>query len=106
MIINREMLIKRLSEKSGYVQQDIRGVLKALDDVVLECFADADDEEEVVVQLVKGIRCGVKIMPERQRKDPRTQDDIICKAQTKPFARFSDDFREKIQTQYEEKKGG
>ena len=106
MVINREMLIKRLSERSGYVQQDIRGLLKALDDVVLECLSEANDDEEVVVQLVKGIRCGVKIVPERQRKDPRTQEDITCGAQTKPFARFSDDFRAKIQTQYEEKKGG
>lgn len=104
MNITREELIKRLSEKSGYFQKDLRAVLKAMDDVVLDCFNEVTDDEEISIQLVKGIKCGVKIVPERARKDPRTQEDIVCGAHTKPFTRFSCDFRELIQKQYEDKK--
>jgi hypothetical protein len=106
MLITREMLIKKLSDISGYYQKDIRTLLQALDEVVFECFNDVDDNEDVSVQLVKGIKCGCKVVPERTRKDPRTQDDIICGATVKPFAKFSDDFRVAIQNQYDAKKDG
>jgi nucleoid DNA-binding protein len=106
MVITREILIKKLSDVSGYYQKDIRAVLQALDEVVLECFEDVSEDEDIVVQLVKGIRCGCKVVPERTRKDPRTQEDIICEATVKPFTKFSDDFREAIQNQYDAKKDG
>ena len=106
MVITREMLIKRLSDASGYYQKDIRTVLQTLDEVVLECFNDVTEDEDIVVQLVKGIRCGCKVVPKRTRKDPRTQEDIICEATVKPFAKFSDDFRVAIQDQYDTKKDG
>ena len=104
MNITREDLIKKLSQESGYCKQDLRNVLRALDDIVLEYFSDVDENEETSIQLVKGIKVGVKVLPERQRKNPLTQEDIICGPQTKPFAKFSVDFRNKIQNQYEEKK--
>ncbi len=104
MIICREDLIQRLSEISGYYKKDIKTVLQSLDEVIIDCFSEVTDDEEVVIQIAKGIRCGVKVMPERQRKDPRSQDDIICPPCCKPFTRFSDDFRKNIQKKYEEKK--
>ena len=106
MTITREMMIKKLSDVSGYYQKDIRVLLQALDDVVFEYFNDVTDDEDVSIQLVKGIKCGCKIVPERTRKDPRTQEDIVCKATVKPFAKFSDDFRAAIQDQYDTKKDG
>ena len=106
MLITREMLIKKLSDISGYYQKDIRTLLQALDEVIFECFNDVNDNEDISVQLVKGIKCGCKVVPERTRKDPRTQDDIICGATVKPFAKFSDDFRVVIQNQYDAKKDG
>lgn len=104
MLVTREMMIKRLSDVSGYYQKDIRALLQTLDEVVLGYFNDVTDDEEISVQLVKGIKCGCKVMPERTRKDPRTQDDIVCEATVKPFAKFSEDFRITIQEQYENKK--
>jgi nucleoid DNA-binding protein len=106
MLITREMMIKKLSDVSGYYQKDIKTLLQALDEVVFECFNSVTDDEDISVQLVKGIKCGCKIVPERTRKDPRTQEDIVCKATVKPFARFSEDFRIAIQDKYDTKKDG
>ena len=106
MLITREAMIKKLSDVSGYYQKDIKALLEALDEVVFECFNSVTDDEEISVQLVKGIKCGCKVVPERTRKDPRTQEDITCKATVKPFAKFSDDFRVAIQNQYDAKKDG
>ena len=105
MIVTREMLIKKLAEKSDFYQRDIRVLLHYLDEVVFETFDDVSDDEEVSIQLVQGIKVGCKVVPERYRKDPRNQQDIVCKPQTKPFVKFSENFREVIQNQYESKKG-
>lgn len=106
MNISREMIIKRLSEESGYWQKDIRAVLQCLDDVVLEYFGEVTDDEDVSVQLIKGVKISAHVVPKRERVDPRNGEPIICKETVKPACRFSDDFRKIIQTQYEEKKDG
>lgn len=106
MVITREQMIKRLSEKSGYYQKDIRELLKHLDDVVFECFGEVTDDEEIMIQLVQGIKVGCSIQPERTRKDPRTQEDIVCKPTCKPKSRFSEEFRKTIQNQYDTQKDG
>ena len=106
MIITREMLIKRLSEHSGYFQKDIRTLLQCMDEVVFDAFNEATLEDEVQVQVVTGIKLGCKIVGERERVDPRTQEPIIVGETTKPFAKFSQDFRRVIQEQYDAKKDG
>lgn len=104
MFITREMMIRKLSDKSGYNQKDIRALLKSFDEVVYDCFDEVTDDEEIMVQLLRGIRVGCSVQPERQRKDPRTQEDIIVGETVKPFCRFSEGFRQLIQEQYEAKK--
>jgi hypothetical protein len=75
-----------------------------MDDAVREFFAEVTDDEEVMIQLTQGIKCGCSVVPERQRKNPKTQEDIICAPTVKPKTVFSQDFRALIQQQYEEKK--
>ena len=104
MIVNREQLIKRLAEKSGFYQKHIKSVLQALDEVVLECFAEVADDEDVSIQLIQGCKINARVMPKRERVDPRTLESIIVDETVKPSAKFSSDFREKIQIQDEEKK--
>ena len=106
MLFTREMLIKRLSAQSGYYQKDIRVLLQCLDDVVLDCFSEVTDDEDVVIQLITGCKIGCSIVPQRERVDPRTQKSIVCSPTCKPNAKFSKDFRDIIQNQYESKKDG
>ena len=103
MNITREALVKRLSEKSGYWQKDVRTLLQAMDEVIVECFDEATEEEEVLVQVVEGIKLCCKIVPERERVHPSTQQPIICAPTTKPFVKFSEGFRDKIQKRFEER---
>lgn len=103
-LVTREMVIKMLADRTGFYMRDIKTVLSELDALVRECFSEVDDDTEVVVQLAEGIKTGCKIVPERQRRDPRTQEEITCKAQTKPFAIFSETFRDKMQEAYEKNK--
>jgi nucleoid DNA-binding protein len=76
MLITREMLIKRLAEKSGFYQKDIKHVLHSLDDVVLDCFNEVTDEEDISIQLITGCKIGCSIVPLRERINPKTQKNI------------------------------
>ena len=106
MVVTREMLVKRLSEKSGYFQKDVRNLLQCMDDVVLEAFNDATLEDDIQVQIVTGIKLGCKIVGERERVHPKTQLPIIVGDTTKPFVKFSQDFRLRLQEAYDTKKDG
>ena len=105
MTITREEMIKRLSERSGYYMKDVRALLQCMDDVVFEALCEATLEEEIRVQIVTGIKCGCKIVESRERVDPRTQKPIIVGETAKPFAKFSQDFRLKLQESYDNKNG-
>ena len=106
MIITREMLIKRLSEQSGYFQKDIRNLLQSLDEVVFDILNEATLDEDVQVQLITGIKLCCKIVGTRDRVDPRTQEPITVGETTKPFTKFSQDFRLRLQETYDSKKDG
>lgn len=105
MTITREEMIKKLSEKSGYYQKDIRTLLQCLDEVVFDELCEATLDDEVQIQLVTGIKCGCKIIGERPRVNPRTQEPIILGDTVKPFSKFSQDYREKLQNAYDDKNG-
>ena len=104
MLVTKDALARAIAEKSGYFLKDVKEVLSVMDDVVREFFAEVTDDEEVMIQLTQGIKCGCSVVPERQRKNPKTQEDIICAPTVKPKTVFSQDFRALIQQQYEEKK--
>ena len=104
MLVTKDQLARAIAEKSGYFLKDVKVVLSVMDDAVREFFAEVTDDEEVMIQLTQGIKCGCAVVPERQRKNPKTQEDIICAPTVKPKTVFSQDFRALIQQQYEEKK--
>jgi nucleoid DNA-binding protein len=104
MIVTKDQLARAIAEKSGYFLKDVKEVLSVMDDTVREFFAEVTDDEEVMIQLTQGIKCGCYVVPERQRKNPKTQEDIICAPTVKPKTVFSQDFRALIQQQYDDKK--
>ena len=106
MTITREEMIKKLSDKSGYFQKDIRVLLQCLDEIVFEELSSVTDDEEVSIQLVSGIKVKTVVVPERDRVDPRNQKPITVKATVKPACKFSQDYRFKLQEAYENNKNG
>ena len=106
MTITREEMIRKLSDKSGYFQKDIRTLLQCLDEVVFEELSCVTDDEEVSIQLVSGIKVKTAVVPERERVDPRNQNPIVVKATVKPACKFSQDYRFKLQEAYENSKNG
>ena len=106
MLNSREQLIRKVAEKSGYWQKNVRDVFNCLNDVIPEYFSEVTDEEDVVIQLMQGIKLSVHVVPSRDRVDPRDRTPIVCKETVKPACKFSNEFRRTIQNNYDEKKDG
>lgn len=104
MTITKNQMARDLVNKTGYYLKDVKYLLSAMDDLIKEYFAMVTDDEEVMVQMVAGIKCGCFIVPERSRRNPKTQEDVVCCATCKPKTKYSQDFRKLIQKNYEEKK--
>lgn len=104
MNVTKDQMTRDIADATGYYIQDVKAVLAAMDDVVRGYFSQVTDDEEVKVQIIEGCKLSVKVVPERTRRNPQTQEEIVCKAQTKPQAKFSEVFRELIQTTYEKNK--
>lgn len=105
MEITREQMIAKVAEKANYWKKDVRNVFNALEDVILECFGEISDEEPISIRILPGFALQGYVVPERERIDPRDRKPIICPPTVKVSAKYSDLFKEKIQKQYEEKKG-
>ena len=105
MTVTREDMVRLLSEKSGFYMKDVRSLLQCMDEVVFEELSKATLDDEVQIQMVTGIKCGVKILESRERVDPRTQEPITVGETAKPFAKFSQDYKFKLQEAYDSKNG-
>lgn len=102
--ITREQLIKRVAEKSEYWQKDVRNVFNAIEEVLLECFDDIDEDNPISVRLLSFLALNGHIWGERERVDPRTREPIICKPSVRILGKVSDGFKSKAQVRYDEKK--
>lgn len=105
MEITRDQLIRKVAEESGYYIRDVKMVFRVLEDVILEYLGDVTDDEPMSVRLLTGFSLHNYVVPERDRRDPRDNSPIVVKPTVKLSARYSDLMKEKIQEQYEQKKG-
>lgn len=106
MTITREEMIRKLSDRSGYYQKDIRTLLQCLDEVVFEELSNVTEDNSISIQLVSGIKVKTAVVPERERVDPRNQQPIVVKATVKPACKFSQDYKIKLQEAYDNSKNG
>ena len=106
MTVTREDLIRKLSDKSGYHMKDIRHLLHCMDEVVFEELCKVQPDEEIVIQIVQGAKFSTKVIPLRDRVDPRDGRPIVCKPTVKIACKFSQDMKLKLQEYYDEQHNG
>lgn len=106
MTITRENMIDLLSEKSNYYKKDIRLLLQCMDEVVFEQLSSVTPDEEVSIQIVQGAKFSTRVIPQRDRVDPRNGKPIVCKPTVKIACKFSEDMKLKLQEHYDEKYNG
>lgn len=103
MEITRDQMIKKVAEASGYYQKNVKDVFNVLEDVILECFSEATEEEPISIRILQGLALNGYVVPERERVNPRDRSPIVCPATVRVSAKYSNLFKKKIQQKYEEK---
>lgn len=106
MTITREEMIDRLSEKSGYWKKDVRSLLQCMDEVVFDALCELTEDNDVAIQLVQGVKIMSTAVGERTRRNPITQEEVVCEPTCKVKTKISQDFMSKVQEAYNNKKDG
>lgn len=104
MEITREQLIKKVAEVSGYYQKNVREVFNVLEDVLLECFDEIDEDNPISVRLLSFLALNGHVWGERERVNPRNREPIVCKPSVRILGKVSDGFKAKAQARYDDKK--
>jgi nucleoid DNA-binding protein len=102
--VTREQIIEKVAKKSDFWKQDVRKVFKAIEEVVLECFDDIDEDNPVSVRLLSFLALNGHVWGERERVDPRDKKPIVCKPSVRILGKVSNGFKAKATARYEEKR--
>ena len=90
-VINRQELVARMSEKTGFTKKDSRVFLETILEVIGKALAERDK-----VALVNFGTFSVKDVSARQARNPRTNEVIDVPAKTKPTFKFAKSIRESV----------
>ena len=105
-IIRKDDLVDLLAEKTSFYKHNMREVVAALEEIILESLQSSTFEEDSELHLAKGFRVCARRVPEGEAKDPRTGEIIVSPEKTIPYAVFTQTFRKKLFEQPKTKKKG
>ena len=107
-IMRKEDLVTELSLRTGFYKKNMREVVEALSDIVIESFQMAEFGEDSELHLAPGVvLCGER-KPEQEAFDPRDRSPIVTPEKVIPYAVFKQSVRLKLYKKpksYKKKKG-
>lgn len=96
MILKKKDIVDELSKRTKFYKNSTERFVNALEDMIIEYLNQAEVDDNVEIQIAKGLIIGSRRVPEHEAKDPRNQDDVIVPERVLPYARFTDTFKQKI----------
>ena len=101
-IMKKEDLACKLAEVCGFYKKNMREIMNALPDIILEQLQTATFEQDAEIHLIPGLTiCGRRV-PAREAKDPRTGEMVMSPEKVIPYAEFKPTLRLKL---YKKPKG-
>ena len=101
-IMKKSELVDELSARTGFYKKNMREVVDALADIVIEHFETAEIGADSEFHLAPGIVLIGKRKPEGEAVDPRNGEKIISPEKVIPSAVFKQSLRQKL---YKQPKG-
>lgn len=95
-VMKKQELIDELAERTGFFKTNMKEVVFALEDIILENLQTATFEEDSELHLRHGVIIGGRRVPEGEAKDPRTGEIIISPEKVIPYATFKPSIRQKL----------
>ena len=107
-IMKKENLVDELAERTGFFKKNMKDVVDALADIVVEHFQTAEFGADSEFHIAPGVVLVGKRKPAGEAKDPRTGEIIVSPEKVIPSAMFKQSIRQKLYKQpkgYQKKKG-
>lgn len=101
-IVKKQEMIDLLAEKTGFYKTNMKDVVDALPEIILETLRKATFDEDSEIQFMPGLIIGGRRVPAREAKDPRTGEVIVSPEKVIPYATFKPSLRLKL---YKKPKG-
>lgn len=95
-IMKKPELINALAEKTGFYKKNMKAVVEALDEIIIEHFKTATFEEDSELHIATGVVIGGRRVPEHESLDPRDRSAIITPEKVIPYAEFKPSVRQKL----------
>ena len=94
--VSQSDIIEELHNRTDIYRKDLRFILDALEDVIIDMMSRANKENPSEIRLFHGWKLGAKILPEREAKNPKTGETIIIPEKMSPYCRFEQTFKKKL----------
>ena len=101
-LMRRDDVIDELHERTGFYKKNLRDVMAALEDIIVENMTMATIDEPSEVRPFFGWKIGAKVIPEHQAKDPRNGEIVTASERFSPYCRFAQNFKMHLNEEYEE----
>jgi nucleoid DNA-binding protein len=101
-IMKKDDLVEELASRTSFYKKNLREIVNALEDIVIEHFETAEFDADSEFHLAPGIVIVGKRKPAGEAKDPRTGEIIISPEKVIPSAVFKQSVRQKL---YKKPKG-
>jgi nucleoid DNA-binding protein len=108
-IMKKAELVDELAARTGFFKKNMKEVVDALSDIIIEQFQTAELGADSELHLAPGVVLVGKRKPAGEAKDPRTGEMIISPEKVIPSATFKQSVRLKLYKKpkgYKKKKKG
>ena len=101
-IMKKPELIDELAARTGFFKKNMKDVVDALADIVVEQMQTATFDEDSELHIAPGVLICGRRTPERESIDPRNRETVITPEKVVPYAVFKPSVRLKL---YKKPKG-
>ena len=94
--MKKQELIDELASRTEFFKKNMKVVVEALEDIILENLESAEIGEDSELHLAPGVVICGKRTPQREAKDPRNGEIITTPEKVIPYAVFKTSIRQKL----------
>lgn len=94
MMMNKKELVKAIADKVDFTQKDVKTVMDALQEVVIDVLQGSDGEDGV--KIMDGVTLSKTFRQPREARNPRTGEIISVDGKYAPKCKFGKLIREAI----------
>lgn len=101
-IMKKPELVDELAARTGFYKRNMKEVVEALNDIIIEHFAEATYDEPSELHIATGVVLGGRRTPAHESIDPRNREVVMTPEKVVPYAEFKPSVRLKL---YKKPKG-